>query len=183
MSFTNPPLSGSDIKKRLHGRTRVLLYEELAKYNNIDELLDPYGSCFILMRSKPQFGHWVCLKKWPEAKVVSFFDSYGDFPDDQKQHINQEFLVSSGQEYNNLCRLLHGASFKYTVEFSQYQLQSKDKKTATCGQWCCLFVEYNGPGVDGFYKYITSWGQPDLDQVCLQLFYDEGRPNKRIKLI
>ena len=35
MSFTNPPLSGSDIKKRLHGKTRVLLYEELAKYNNM----------------------------------------------------------------------------------------------------------------------------------------------------
>ena len=37
MSFTNPPLSGSDIKKRLHGKTRVLLYEELAKYNEIDD--------------------------------------------------------------------------------------------------------------------------------------------------
>ena len=53
MSFTN---SGSDIKKRMHGKTRVLLYEELAKYKDIDDLLDPYGNCFILMRSKPQFG-------------------------------------------------------------------------------------------------------------------------------
>ena len=90
--------------------------------------------------------------------------------------------MNSGQAYNNLCRLLHKASFKYTVEFSQYHLQSKDKKTATCGQWCCLFVEYNGPGVDGFYNYIKSFGEPDLDEVCLQLFYSEENPNKRIKL-
>ena len=39
MSFTNPPLSGSDIKRRLHGKTRVILYEELSKYKDIDELL------------------------------------------------------------------------------------------------------------------------------------------------
>ena len=57
MSFTNPPLSGSDIKKRLHGKTRVLLYEELVKYKGIDELLDLCGNCSILMRIKPQFGH------------------------------------------------------------------------------------------------------------------------------
>ena len=38
MSFTNPPLSGSDIKRRMHGKTRVILYEELAKYKDIDEL-------------------------------------------------------------------------------------------------------------------------------------------------
>ena len=59
MSFINPlPLSGSDTKRRLHGKTRVLLYEELAKYKGIDELLSPYGNCFILMRIKPQFGHY-----------------------------------------------------------------------------------------------------------------------------
>ena len=182
MSFTNPPLSGSDIIARFHGKTKVLLYDKLKDYDDIDELLSPYGHCFILLRSKPEFGHWICLKLWPDDRVVSFFDSYGNFPDDQKQHVNQEFLVSSGQAFNYICRLLHKASFKYTVEFSQYHLQAKDRSVATCGQWCCLFVEYNGPGVDGFYEYIKSFGEPNLDWVCLQLFYSEGRANKRIKL-
>ena len=93
MNFTNPPLSGSDIKRRFNGKTKVLLYDKLAQYDDIDSLLAPYGHCFILLRSKPEFGHWICLKKWPEHNVVSFFDSYGDFPDDQKQFVNNEFLV------------------------------------------------------------------------------------------
>lgn len=182
MSFTNPPLSGSDIKRRFNGRTKVLLYDKLAQYDDIDKLLEPYGHCFILLRSKPEFGHWICLKKWPEHNVVSFFDSYGDFPDDQKQFVNNEFLVQSGQAYNYICRLLHKASFKYTVEFSQYHLQAKDKHVATCGQWCCLFVEYKGPGVDGFYWYIRDFGNPNFDEVCLELFYSKENPIKRIKL-
>ena len=57
MNFTNPPLSGSDIKRRFNGNTKVLLYDKLAQYDDIDSLLAPYGHCFILLRSKPEFGH------------------------------------------------------------------------------------------------------------------------------
>ena len=130
MNFTNPPLSGSDIKRRFNGKTKVLLYDKLAQYDVIDSLLAPYGHCFILLRNNPEFGHWICLMKWPEHNVVSFFDSYGDFPDDQMQFVNNEFLVQSGQAFNYTCRLLHKASFKYTVEFSQYHLQEEGQ---TCG--------------------------------------------------
>ena len=106
MNFTNPPLSGSDIKRRFNGNTKVLLNDKLAQYDDIDKLLAPYGHCFILLRSNPGFGHWICLMKWPEHNVVSFFDSYGDFPDDQMQFVNSEFLVQSGQAFNYICRLL-----------------------------------------------------------------------------
>ena len=36
MSFTNPPLSGSDIKARFGGKTKVLLYDKLKDYDDID---------------------------------------------------------------------------------------------------------------------------------------------------
>ena len=42
MSFTNPPLSGSDIKRRFNGKTKVLLYDKLAQYDDIDKLLAQY---------------------------------------------------------------------------------------------------------------------------------------------
>ena len=38
--------------------------------------------------------------------MVSFFDSYGGFPDNQKHHINEDFLAQSGQKYNKLALLL-----------------------------------------------------------------------------
>ena len=129
MSFTNPPLSGSDIKARFHGKTKVLLYDKLKDYDDIDELLAPYGHCFILLRSKPEFGHWICLKLWPDDRVVSFFDSYGNFPDDQKQHVNHEFLVSSGQAFNYICRLLHGPHS--STQWSSHSTTCRQRT----GQW------------------------------------------------
>ena len=91
MSFTNPPLSGTDIKRRFHGKTRVLLYDKLKEFGDIDELLSPYGHCFILMRSKPEFG-----LDLPQVVATRqggvLLDNYGNFPDDQKQSVNQEFL-------------------------------------------------------------------------------------------
>ena len=105
---------------------------------------------------------------------MSFFDSYGDFPDDQMQFINNEFLVQSGQAFNYMCRLLHKASFKYTVDHLQEEGQ-------TCGYvWTVVLsvcVEYNGPGVDGFYWYIRDFGNPDFDEVCLELFYSQRKFN------
>ena len=128
MNFTNPPLSGSDIKRRFNGKTKVLLYDKLVQYDDIDSLLAPYGHCFILLRCKPEFGHWICLKKWPEHNVVSFFDSYGDFPDDQKQFVNNEFLVQSGQVRHSTtsagCSTRHHSS-------TQWSSQKKDKHVAT----------------------------------------------------
>ena len=67
-------------------------------------------------------------------------------PDDQKQFVINEFLVQSGQAFNYICRLLHKASFKYTVEFTE--------EGQTCGYvWTVVLsvcVEYKGPGVDWF---------------------------------
>ena len=101
------------------------------------------------------------MKKWPEHNVVSFFDSYGDFPDDQKQFVNNEFLVRSGLAFNYICRLLHKASFKYTVEFSHstiYRRRTNMWLRVDSGVVCLCSTR--GPGVDGFYWHIRDFGNP-----------------------
>lgn len=167
--LANSPMSNTDIIKRLGGRTKILMYDEFNKYDDLEKLLEPWDNLVFLLRTEEDFGHWMCIKKsWDR---ISFFDSYGDFPDVQKKYVNQKFLEKSEQKYNKLCELLYNASFKYTIEFSQYKLQKKDNKIATCGQWCCLFIE-SGLLVDDFKTWIDSFKEKNKDFLCVKLFYD-----------
>ena len=168
VDLTRQPLSDADILKRLHGKTKVLVYSDFQEYDDLDSLLAPYGNVVFLLKMMPNYGHWMCIKK--NRKRISFFDSYGEFPDKQKKHVPKGFLKESGQSYNKLCELLLKASYKYTIEFSEYKYQKKDGKTATCGQWCCVFIE-SGLTTDDFRQFIDSFHQKDKDLICVELFY------------
>lgn len=165
----NNPMSNTDIIKRLGGRTKILMYDEFNKYTDLEDVLKPWDNVVFLLRTEEDFGHWMCIKKlWDR---ISFFDSYGDFPDVQKKYVKCKFLEKSKQKYNKLCELLYNASFKYTIEYSEYVYQKKSNDIATCGQWCCLFIE-SGLLVDDFKTYIYSFKEKDKDALCVKLFYE-----------
>ena len=167
--LANSPMSNTDIHKRLGGRTKILMYDEFNKFNDLEEVLQPWDNVVFLLRTEEDFGHWMCIKKcWNR---VSFFDSYGDFPDVQKKYVEKKFLEKSNQKYNKLCELLYNASFKYTIGYSQYKLQKKSEDISTCGQWCCLFIE-SGLLVDDFKTYIDSFKEQNKDYLCVKLFYE-----------
>ena len=168
VDLTRQPLSDADILKRLHGKTKVLVYSDFQEYDDLDSLLAPYDNVVFLLKMMPNYGHWMCIKRTGDR--ISFFDSYGEFPDKQKKHVPKGFLKESGQSYNKLCELLLKASYKYTIEFSEYKYQKKDGKTATCGQWCCVFIE-SGLSTDDFRQFIDSFHQKDKDLICVELFY------------
>ena len=168
VDLTRQPLSDADILKRLHGKTKVLVYSDFQEYDDLDSLLAPYDNVVFLLKMMPNYGHWMCIKRTGDR--ISFFDSYGEFPDKQKKHVPKGFLKESGQSYNKLCELLLKASYKYTIEFSEYKYQKKDGKTATCGQWCCVFIE-SGLTTDDFRQFIDSFHQKDKDLICVELFY------------
>ena len=172
------PLSDADIRNYLGGHTLVMKYNELDQYPDIDALLQPYNNAIILLEVKESFGHWVCIKR--TGDVISFFDSYGGFPDSQKRYVSKKFLEESGQKYNKICELLDQASYQYTVEFSDYGLQDiSNHELATCGHWCCVFVK-SGLTVEPFYEYIKSFDYPDLDQLVVLIYYNMP-PNKKMK--
>lgn len=167
--LANNPMSNNDIIKRLGGRTKILMYDEFNKYDDLEDVLRPWDNVVFLLRTEEDFGHWMCIKKSRDR--ISFFDSYGDFPDVQKKFVEKKFLEKSEQKYNKLCELLWKASFKYTIEFSEYKYQKKSPKIATCGQWCCLFIE-SGLLTDDFKTLIDSYHAKDKDLLCVKLFYE-----------
>ena len=98
VELTRQPLSDADILKRLHGKTKVLVYSDFQEYDDLDSLLSPYGNVVFLLKMMPNYGHWMCIKRTGDR--ISFFDSYGEFPDKQKKHVPKGFLKESGQSYN-----------------------------------------------------------------------------------
>lgn len=172
-------LGDHEITNYLGGRTKVLKYNEIPQYSSLEQLLHPYNNVVILLETKHDFGHWICIKR--TGDVISFFDSYGDFPDQQKKFVNSNFLKDSGQKFNIICKMLDEASYKYTIEFSDRRLQNMDDLTiSTCGHWCCVFIK-SGMLVDQFYEFIDSFGESDLDKVVVEIFYDQP-VSKRMRL-
>jgi len=129
------PLSDGDIIRKLRGKTKLLLYHELADVSDIDDIL-VNGSAVILYERKPKNGHWVCIVRYMNNNrpTIEFFDSYGMFPDDEKKHIDDEFLALLGQKFNKIADLLLKASGRYRIEFNDSKLQKWSPKINTCGR-------------------------------------------------
>ena len=101
--ITKLPYSGEDILTLCDGKTNILTYKELMNYNNIDEVLSPFGCAVILYETKPNYGHWVCLIKHDD-NIISFYDSYGLGVDEQLNFIDENKVRL--QKYisdNNTC--------------------------------------------------------------------------------
>lgn len=133
-------LSEDDIRKKMNGLTKIIPYTDIYKFKTIDELLSPYDHVFLLYLTKPYYGHWTLVFKYPDRNEIHFFDSYGYKPDTEFRFAKDiKFRIKSKQIYHYLVSLLLKSFNKYHISFNQFQMQSHsrpDYKIATCGRWC-----------------------------------------------
>ena len=76
---------------------------ELAKMKNIDQALEPFGSCVIIYLTKEHYGHWVCLFRLPikagqKKPELEFFDSLANMPDKQLDWSIPEYIRQKNHE-------------------------------------------------------------------------------------
>lgn len=155
MDTTSPSyaLSNDDILRIMKGKVKVMRYQDVANYDNIDELLKPYGNVVILYESKAGYGHWVALCKRGK-NMLSFFDSYGIVPDNELEFIPKAYRQASNQMKKHLTQLL--ADSKYKVEYNNHPFQSAQAGVSTCGRWACGYLLNKKLGVDGFWEKINE---------------------------
>jgi hypothetical protein len=72
-------LSGTDLRNITNGKTNIMRYEDLMKYNNIENVLGDYGAVILLYQTvNRDFGHYASLFKDSKHKnVLVFYDSLG----------------------------------------------------------------------------------------------------------
>jgi hypothetical protein len=125
-------LSSDDIIKKMKGKTKIVLYNELKNYNRIDNVFGPYDCIVLLYLDSHNTGHWTALINRPDR--LEFFDPYGLKPDtefewyDKKTRHNYNF---HGLPY--LSKLLKNSG--KPVEYNHFAFQDiNDPKLATCGR-------------------------------------------------
>lgn len=140
-------LSNYDILKKLNGKTNIILYPDLHKYHNIDEILEPYGVCVLLFESKKNYGHWCCILKIDNT--IEFFNPYGGYPDDTLKFIPLDFRKISYQIFPYLSILLYDSP--YNLTYNEFPLQKHKSNIRTCGRHCICRIMYRDLNL---YEYI-----------------------------
>ncbi len=123
------PLGFPELKRMLSkdGRdkdTKLLQYDELAKFSSLDQLFAKDQAVIILLQIEapdaPKVGHWIALLD--QGDHVEHFDSYGLSADEE---------LALTHESDLLTKLLQTASTR--VEDSTTKLQHISEHTNTCG--------------------------------------------------
>ncbi len=157
-------LSSSDIMKLLNGRTRVIKYSDLAKIDDINQLLFGYDSCVILILSKENYGHWVCITR--NGNILEFFDSYGYFIDDPIyfKSTSKYFRKVNNQDYPHLTYLLLQKENEYIITYNELRFQKMQPNISTCGRHVVCRIRYKNIGLYDYYSFLKSIDN-DLDKV------------------
>lgn len=146
-------LSDQEVLKLVNTEANIILYPDLYKYNNIDEILEPYGAAFILFCAKPNYGHWCLLFKLDD-NTLEFFNPYGGFPDDSLKFIPKHFRSVSNQNSPILSYLLMNSPYELT--YNEHQFQKKEKNVKTCGRWCSVRLLSRDLSLKEFTKFFKN---------------------------
>lgn len=149
----NIPLSGKDILKMLKGKTKIIIYPDLHDYNNINDVLNPYGSCIILYLTKKNYGHWTCLIDHDDR--IEFYDPYKNYtPDSELKNIDYNFRIESNQLDAYLAKLL--CKNNKPIEYNNYDFQQLNNNIKTCGRHCVSRILFKKFKLDEYYEIIKS---------------------------
>ena len=149
------PLSDADLKRILGSETRIITYPDLAKYNNLDELLPKaYDFVIILLLESPQSGHWCCLIKNPSQ--FEWFDSYGFAPDYDLTHwLTPLQRLKLGESKKYLSYLLKGRNYIY----NKVKYQQMKPNINTCGShvaYRCYKFKTAGYNLKDYQQHVYN---------------------------
>ena len=161
-------LTCSDIKYLLNNQVKIITYDQLKDYKNIESLLYPFNRVVILYVWKKsenkRHGHWIGLHV-NNKNNIEVFDSFGNFVDDFLNKIDVKFRNENGENYRYLTNLL--LKYKGVVEYNEKKLQND--KSNTCGKWVIYRFLRNDLTLEQFQKLFTKNTKKN-DNIILKLF-------------
>jgi len=143
-------LSDKDLMDLVAGKAKVVMYQQLPEFSDIEDFLAPHGAVFLLYQSAAAFGHWVAVFK--RGDTIEFFDPYGLFPDSELKWTTPELRPKFNMDHTYLLRLLYLAPQRYQIVYNEHRFQKMDKKTNTCGRWSALRLHFRHLSLEDFVK-------------------------------
>lgn len=134
------PLDDLEIRNALGKDAKIIPYQDLKNYRNIDELLPKKKDAVILLyENQPMNGHFVAITKSP--KEISFFDPYGEIVDKQLKYSQFSKEGVLGGRDLSLHQLL--STSRLPVFYNDYKYQRDGNDVNTCGRHAINFIRYN----------------------------------------
>lgn len=127
-----------------------VIYNDIDKYNNIDDLFKN-DVCFILFEmARKNNGHYCVLTK--RGNMVEFFDSYGVPIEQQKKFISNPDLF---QAENHIIKMIKESPYK--LSYNDHFFQDNDyDNISTCGRWCAMRAIYKDIPLSKFKNMIIK---------------------------
>lgn len=133
-------LSDADLRTILGNDCKIVEYCDLNKFSNMDDLLpNDTDYVIILIESAENRGHWCAITK--RDKVISTFDSYGVKLQDELSFIPRMMNRILGNTKQELENLIKSCADDVEVIYNKTPLQSQSPSVASCGRWCCSFIQ------------------------------------------
>ena len=137
-------------KRNLNKDAKIIIYTELNKIFNINELFRDTNKIIILyLLENNHSGHWVCLFKGKNCDF-EFFDSYGMAEDGELKLLSPIKRRQFNEEKNRLTLLLD----KYYVIYNNIQYQAE--KTQTCGMFVSHRLANSFLDCYQYYNFMKS---------------------------
>ena len=144
------PLAGDDAEFLMKGRTPYIfiLYDDLAKYNSLDDLFGDDMAILILLQIKDgqsDIGHWICCFKNPtENNQLYWFDPLG-------MGVEEEMSITH-EDRQLMTKLLKNKK----VVINSIKFQESKKDLNTCFRHVCCRVVFNHLNNEQYYSFITK---------------------------
>lgn len=146
-------LSDNEILNLTDNKCKIISYQDLEKFNNIDEVLEPHGATVILYQEKEKVGHWTVLLKHSN-NLLEIFDSLGLGLDKELEFSEYNKRRHGGRAIPHLSILIENS--KYKIEANTVQLQKDSKDINTCGKWCAIRVKFREKRLKDFVEMFKN---------------------------
>ena len=160
------PLSDKDVVELVDKKAKVVLYEDLHKYDNINQVFGNYDAIFLMYQQSPTWGHWTCLLKRNKEKQYEFFDPLGVSIDEQLLWTEPEMRKQLNEDYPYLTKLLSETPDTWEIIENKTKFQKDAKDVNSCGRWCAARIVTRKYPLEAFRKYFDKKGKVNGDDMA-----------------
>jgi len=167
--YMNRALNGDELIQALDGKVKVLSYDELLKYDTIDEAFYPFNKLVILyfwdFSNNIKSGHYIAIRKDKRNNTIYVFDSYGRFIDDNLAEIDPYKRKKYKQDFKQLTYLLLNSPYK--IEYNEFQFQQNE--SAVCGRYAIYFLMRDDLNMEQMQQQFSKKDFKKNDELILEL--------------
>ena len=152
-------LTDEEVVDLVKGKAKVVPYDQLHRFKNIDELLKPHNAVFILYQQQKNFGHWVALFKRKSRKgnvEINYFDPYGNKIDEPLLWTSKAKREELNMNYPYLTELLLDAPRGYDINYNEHKFQKQGEGINTCGRHGVLRLQNKDLTLNQYVKMFEE---------------------------